>query len=264
MIKAHINEHAIPSDGYKIAVEIANSEEDNPDYQSFKTEEEAKRMVHLINDSCLNTWEDLGALERFLRRDKSYYMKKIFFTDNINDLKNREFVHQHTFNELFTFTGLLEAFGKDNKSYEKYKNNDGWVNALFHYNRPTIEDFKNFESWVELIHSVGGFAIVAAIRSLPIEVMQRINDRYKNYHSDDQDEGLNEVFASIIVRAEYIQGDDNFLCDLDKIDKAVDLSAFLFKHTLEDIADTDTNESIKTIIDFNEQNASSLNQIKQG
>lgn len=55
------------------------------------------------------------------------------------------------FNELFTDTGLFEKYEKFNLSYDKYKDGDGWANALLHYWAGSTEDMQNFGKWIKFI-----------------------------------------------------------------------------------------------------------------
>ncbi len=58
MIRAYINEHAIPADGFLVAVEI-HDDQDGSEYESFKTEHEALDRVDEINGLMLKSWDEL-------------------------------------------------------------------------------------------------------------------------------------------------------------------------------------------------------------
>lgn len=236
MLKAYINEHAIPADGYVVAIEIQNLDsckdqiDDDPYYESYMTKDEASQRVTLLNDAGLQSWEDLGAFDRFIRKTPSQHMINCFGTDKIEDLANHDFVSDKDFNELFVFTGLWQAFEKQNKSYKRYLKDEGWANALFHGNSPALKDFENFKEWVQLIADKGGFAIAAAVHSLPIAQIQDIKECLEDYNNEGRlGIGLNDIFENVISRAEYIMGSDDFISDLDKLDKTVDLANIIFK-----------------------------------
>jgi len=53
------------------------------------------------------------------------------------------------FNTVLTETGLFEMYEEDHGSYDKYNDDEGWSNALFHYFAGDQEDKDNWQEWIE-------------------------------------------------------------------------------------------------------------------
>ena len=56
------------------------------------------------------------------------------------------------FNAALVETKIWHKYDVLNKSYEKYKNDEGWANALFHYFDYDREDWANWEEWIKMVY----------------------------------------------------------------------------------------------------------------
>lgn len=56
------------------------------------------------------------------------------------------------FNNVLVDTKIWHKYEKLNKSYEKYKNDDGWANALFFYFDYDDEDWDNWKEWIKYVY----------------------------------------------------------------------------------------------------------------
>lgn len=53
---------------------------------------------------------------------------------------------------LFNETHIYQYYDEDMKSYEKYENDEGWGNAMFHYFSSDVEDLENLHEWLNYVY----------------------------------------------------------------------------------------------------------------
>lgn len=105
--------------------------------KSIREEEIEKQEI--IQDIRQNiNIEDRRSVIEFIKLNRDKLVEDYDFTSEI-------------FNELLTDSGLFHEYEEENKSYEKYKDTDGWSNALFHYFDSDSEDKQNFEEWIDFV-----------------------------------------------------------------------------------------------------------------
>lgn len=56
------------------------------------------------------------------------------------------------FGSVLVETQLWKKYKTLNKSYEKYQDDQGWANALFHYFDYERDDWENWEEWINMVY----------------------------------------------------------------------------------------------------------------
>lgn len=73
------------------------------------------------------------------------------------------------FGPVLVETELWHKYKTLNKSYEKYQDDQGWANALFHYFDYDRDDWTNWEEWITMVYEK---ELEAFLKEYPEENME--------------------------------------------------------------------------------------------